>query len=29
LYELRDGLAIRIPGYRNVVEALAEAELDG
>jgi ketosteroid isomerase-like protein len=28
VYELRDGLAIRISGYRDVVEALAEAELD-
>jgi ketosteroid isomerase-like protein len=26
VYELRDGLAIRISGYRDVVEALAEAE---
>lgn len=29
VYELRDGLAIRIRGYRNVVEALAGAEHDG
>jgi len=28
VYEQRDGVAIRIRGYRNVVEALAEAELD-
>ena len=29
VYELRNGVAIRIRGYRNVVEALAEAEPDG
>lgn len=27
VYELRDGLATRISGHRDVVEALAEAEL--
>jgi ketosteroid isomerase-like protein len=28
VYELRDGLATRISGHRDVVEALAEVELD-
>jgi hypothetical protein len=28
VYELRDGVATRISGHRDVVEALAEVELD-
>ena len=28
VYELRDALATRISGYRDVVEALTEVELD-
>jgi hypothetical protein len=28
VYELRDGLATRISGHRDVVEAFADAELD-
>jgi ketosteroid isomerase-like protein len=29
VFELRDGLAIRISGYRDVAEALGDKEVDG